>query len=46
MEEEPIPVLKICDENIINENKINEGNSINLKKMQDFIVNLDKKYVE
>ena len=43
MEEEPIPVLKICDENIINENKINEGNSINLKKMQDFIVNLDKK---
>jgi small GTP-binding protein len=35
--------VDIIDENIINENKVVEGNSINLKGMQNFIITLDKK---
>ena len=35
--------VEIIDENIINENKVVEGNSINLKGMQNFIITLDKK---
>ena len=35
--------VEIKDENIINENKVVEGNSINLKGMQNFIITLDKK---
>ena len=38
--------VEIKDENIINENKVVEGNSINLKGMQNFIITLDKKIVE